>query len=597
MVGRALFEDDDETPAPRWLLPLAVFGSWLVAVAILYWQTRNVDFTLPMQNYDSATHNEMVRGMMNRGTISPFGYQESIDLYGRYYPLGFTSLAYIFVTLFGVGIPTGISLAWGVGAAILWPLGCAYFVRAILPHRIMPTVLAPVIAMCFAQYPLGILHFGTLYPYGLASSLLPWLIGATVLIARGLSPADLSQPGLPTEEGEDSDGPERVATPAKNKLTWREFPWRPTVVMLVSAALILYTQPRVGLVYLLIAVPYLALWWYRRFWCVGHVRLVMKAWLPASLLLVAGAALGYAYVAFGDKLFDTSLWKLTPAVMSWPHASGTYLTGSSYVDASSQTITVGWGLFVLSVSALVAVAMMCPDQRWLLAGWLLVGVVFCCAAAGESIVLRIISLPWYRQELRVYASYPLVMVPIICVGWDAIGVWLAGRLARVGSELVVAVACILAAVAGLFSPGLNSTADAIVLASSQPGGLLDEAKTQFYDECLPVVGSDRVAADPWSGAMFAFSAHDINIYFNTFGPVGEHIQVISTIRYGDLTKLRNYGVSWVMDLGPIWSDFDEAHGLYTVFHDAESFAVLEPILSVWDPYLEYNLTLYRIPPQ
>jgi hypothetical protein len=51
-----------------------------------------------------------------------------------------------------------------------------------------------------------------------------------------------------------------------------------------------------------------------------------------------------------------------------------------------------------------------------------------------------------------------------------------------------------------------------------------------------------------------------------------------------------------MDLGPIWSDFDAAHESFSAFHLEEKYRRLEVVLSVWDPYLEYELTLYRIPP-
>ncbi|MDR0837642.1 MAG: hypothetical protein LBM94_05495 [Propionibacteriaceae bacterium] len=644
------------TAAPRWLFPLAVFASWLVSLAILYWQTRNVDFTLPMQNYDSATHNELVRGMLNRRSISPFGFQDSLDLYGTYYPLGFTSLAYVFVTWLGVSVPTGISLAWGVGAAILWPLGCAFLVRALLPHRIFPAALAPVVSMCFEQYPLGLLNFGTLYPYALASSLLPWLLGATVWFARkffprqepvvssrpsskgalttdstegdlaGVSPVGTettaeataetaTEPtGIESTNAESADVDHADSEPAslavdlhcdgstesesstKIRFTWGGFPWWPMVGVVISGGLAAYVQPRTGLIYVLVVTPFLVNWWYRRFWRDNHTRLITKAWLPLSLLAVVGSAITYAYLRFGDRLFDTSQWKLTPAVMNWPHAIGLYLSGSGYVDSTSDIISPSWVMTAMVIVALVAVAWMCPDQRWLLVGWLLIGFVFCCAAAGEELLPRIVSLPWYRQELRVYAAYPLVMVPIICVGFDVIVRLISGFAGKVAGAMVAAVVVAGSLAGDLTNPGVVATADSIVATSSQPGGLLDAAKHPFYQECVPVVGEDMVAADPWSGAMFAFSQYNINQHFNTLGPQSRHWDAILTAGRGNLSQLRDFGVVWVMDLGPIWNDFDPVHESFWTFHNAEKYSGLEAVLSVWDPYINYNLTLYRILP-
>jgi hypothetical protein len=627
--------------APRWLLPLLVFASWLASLALLYWQVHDVDFTLPLQNYDSATHNELVRGMLNRGTLSPIGFQDTLDLYGRFYPLGFTSLAYIFVTLFGVSIPAGIALAWGFGAAVIWPLGCAFLVWTLLPGRTIPVALAPILSMAFAQFPLGILNFGTLYPYGLASCVLPWLFGATVLFTRhyfplpeadsdlvaiesrvaGTSATVSAAVGAGTDAGAGIDaGIEEgavsiaesdasVATrslsevapqsPTPARLTFggflRQFPWLTTLAVLFCAGIVIYIQPRVGLVYVVVAGPYLAAWWYRRFLRDNNTRLITKLCLPVALLLVGGAAVVYAYLRFGDRLFDTSQWRLSPALMEWPHALGFYLTGTGYASVYND-VTPSWPLLAIAVVAMIAVAVKGTGHRWLLLGWLTIGIVFCCAAAGEGILPRVIALPWYRQDLRVFASYPVVMVPVICVGFDLIGSWLGQRVGRWVNTLVGALVAVVAIVAALFAPAITATTNAISATVTQPGGMLDEAKIRFYEECVPIVGDDVVAADPWTGAMFSYSQFNIDQYFNTFGVKPHQKAAAAAISKGNLSVLRDFGVTYVMDLGPIWSDFDGAYRNFVAFHQEKRYVGLEFVLSVWDPYLNCALTLYRIPP-
>jgi hypothetical protein len=556
-LSDACASSDKYTSSWHWLLLAAVFVSWLISLAILYWQVRYVDFALPMQNYDSATHNSLVRGMVDRGTISPFGFRNDIDLYGYDYPLGFTTVAYFFVGVFGVTGPVGIAMAWGLGAAVLWPLGCAFLVHAMVPDRIMPAALAPVVSMCFAQYPLGLLSFGTLYPYGLASSLLPWLMGVSVLFIRAFS--------------------------------WRHISAAVFLILLVA-----YTQPRVAFTYLLASGAFWTTWWYGQYWRNQRSRLIDKVWLPVAMLLAAGGALLYAYVRFGDKLFDTSQWSFSPAVMAWKHAIATYLSGASYVDPGAD-LQLSWTMIALVAFSVTAVAFICPRERWLLAGWFFIGVVYCCAAAGEAILPRVISLPWYRQELRIYAAYPSVMVPMICVACGALGVRIARVAGRFGQGVSVFMVAICATGTALFSPGVAATADSVVTVSAQPGGMLDAAKTRFYEECVPIVGQDLVAADPWSGAMFAYSQFNVNQYFNTFGPRPRHWGALARMDEWGLIALRDFGVMFVMDLGPVWSEFNGEFSAYVSFHDKEKYRWLEPVLSVWDPYLNYNLTLYRIP--
>ena len=310
-------------------------------------------------------------------------------------------------------------------------------------------LFVPVLAVSSVCHPYGLLSAGPLIAFGFATSLLPFLIAATLRLF--------------------------------DEISAREHIVKWLAITAVAGVICLVAHPRIAFTYALILVPFIVL---RLPWklilgafiamCVGAVAFVAlmltsfksDRWAnPASwfhshqpsknlwesisfcfadgldgfpailfaLLLIAGTVAAFVcasrrtVVRFSDSL-SVAVSTVAPAFS----ADADALASDTAVPAPAVSPVPTSGLPAVSCSDAADVSLFessepsrprrndrLRDVIALMAAFLLVTLVYVCTVTLVGALPNIISAPWYRDENRIVTMLPLVALPLLVIGVNA----------------------------------------------------------------------------------------------------------------------------------------------------------------------------------
>lgn len=310
-------------------------------------------------------------------------------------------------------------------------------------------LFVPVLAVSSVCHPYGLLNAGPLIAFGFATSLLPFLIAATLRLF--------------------------------DEISAREHIVKWLAITAIAGVICLVAHPRIAFTYALILVPFIVL---RLPWklilgafiamCVGAVAFVAlmltsfksDRWAnPASwfhshqpsknlwesisfcfadgldgfpailfaLLLIAGTVAAFVCVSRRTVVrFSDSLSVAVSTVAPAFSADADALASDTAVPAPAVSPVPTSGLPAVSCSDAADVSLFessepsrprrndrLRDVIALMAAFLLVTLVYVCTVTLVGALPNIISAPWYRDENRIVTMLPLVALPLLVIGVNA----------------------------------------------------------------------------------------------------------------------------------------------------------------------------------
>ena len=491
-------------PASRHaLLPwlTSIIGVASALCLVIAWFPSTV-WNTPIVSSDAPAHYYFIRRLLDEG----LGAALHLWPHNSFYPPLFHVCAYFVIkiaALFGVqcSIYAAFNITWIIASGVIFPSGmlvlCRYFLQrwnrgnpisrisqalstpesssvsessnvsnqqvssavnrqynatfdATFVLQNLIGLFVPVLAVSSVCHPYGLLNAGPLIAFGFATSLLPFLIAATLRLFDAIAARE-------------------------HIVKW-------LAIAAVAGVVCLVAHPRIAFTYALILVPFIVL---RLPWklilgafiamCVGAVAFVAlmltsfksDRWAnPASwfhshqpsknlwesisfcftdgldgfpailfaLLLIAGTVAAFvcafrrAAVRSSDSL-SAAVSTVAPAFS----ADADALVSDAAVSAPGVSPVSTSGLPAASCSDAADVSLFAPsepsrprrndrlrDVIALTAAFLLVTLVYVCTVTLIGALPNIISAPWYRDENRIMTMLPLVALPLLVIGVNAL---------------------------------------------------------------------------------------------------------------------------------------------------------------------------------
>lgn len=486
----------------RALLPwlTSIIGIVSALCLVIAWFPSTV-WNTPIASSDAPAHYYFIRRLLDEG----LGAALHLWPHNSFYPPLFHICAYFVIkiaVLFGVqcSIYAAFNITWIIASGVIFPSGmlvlCRYFLQrwnrgnpisrisqasptsesssvsessnvsnqhassavnqqynatldATFVLQNLLGLFVPVLAVSSVCHPYGLLNAGPLIAFGFATSLLPFLIAATLRLF--------------------------------DEIAAREHIVKWLAITAIAGVICLVAHPRIAFTYALILVPFIVL---RLPWklilgafiamCVGAVAFVAlmltsfksDRWAnPASwfhshqpsknlwesisfcfadgldgfpailfaLLLIAGTVAAFVcasrrtVVRFSDSL-SVAVSTVAPAFS----ADADALASDTAVPAPAVSPVPTSGLPAVSCSDAADVSLFessepsrprrndrLRDVIALMAAFLLVTLVYVCTVTLVGALPNIISAPWYRDENRIVTMLPLVALPLLVIGVNA----------------------------------------------------------------------------------------------------------------------------------------------------------------------------------
>ena len=416
-------------------------------------------------------------------------------------------------------------------------------------------LFVPVLAVSSVCHPYGLLNAGPLIAFGFATSLLPFLIAATLRLFDAIAAR------------------EHIAK------------W--LAIAAVAGVVCLVAHPRIAFTYALILVPFIVL---RLPWklilgafiamCVGAVAFVAlmltsfksdrwanpdswfhshqpskNLWESISFCLTDGLD-GFPAILFALLLIaGTAAAFVCASRRAAARASDSFSSAAStVVPVASADVDVDASTSDIAVSAADSpVSVSCPppashsnatdaasassessrlrrndrlrDVIALTAAFLLVALVYVCTITLVGALPNIISAPWYRDENRIMTMLPLVALPLLVIGINALAecVSACAASASFASNWIVLIAvflviAILAVSAQIVCPSRSAARDTIIahssLNQSDPNEQLTEQKIAVLRKVTERTGTQAtIISDPLNGSMYAETLFNANMLY------------------------------------------------------------------------------------
>lgn len=610
----------------RALLPwlTSIIGIASALCLVIAWFPSTV-WNTPIVSSDAPAHYYFIRRLLDEG----LGAALHLWPHNSFYPPLFHVCAYFVIkiaALFGVqcSIYAAFNITWIIASGVIFPSGmlvlCRYFLQrwnrgnpiSNLISRISqasPTsesssvsessnvsnqqvssavnrqynatldatfvlqnligLFVPVLAVSSVCHPYGLLNAGPLIAFGFATSLLPFLIAATLRLFDAIAARE-------------------------HIVKW-------LAITAIAGVVCLVAHPRIAFTYALILVPFIVL------------RLPWKLILGAFIAMCVGAV---AFAALMLTSFKSDRWA-NPA--SWFHS---HQPSKNLWESISFCFTDGLDGFpaILFASLLIAgtvAAFVCASRRAamrssdslsgavstvapafsasglpaascsdpadvslsassepsrprrndrlrdviaLTAAFLLVTLVYVCTVTLVGALPNIISAPWYRDENRIMTMLPLVALPLLVIGVNALSECVSACAASasfapsassffaknsvssssvpslssasavssvknvslasnwIGPIAVFLVVAILAVSAQIVCPSRSAARDTIIahssLNQSDPNEQLTEQKIAVLRKVTKRTGTQAtIISDPLNGSMYADTLFNANMLY------------------------------------------------------------------------------------
>ncbi|BDR52988.1 hypothetical protein KIM372_08950 [Bombiscardovia nodaiensis] len=545
-------------------------------------------WSLPIHEIDAPAHYYFIRKILNSG----IGAASHLWPNDAYYPPLFHLLAAGLIklaALFGIQVSmyAAFNVVWLATSGLVWPAGVlllsTYWTRQVdgtlakntpntapaastssssgralgwHPFSCFMAILVPVLAISSPAHPFSMLATGPLIAYGLATSLLPFWLYATLRLLDCLADLKHSQ--------------------VKTTLLW-------LLITAGLAVLCLFAHPRIAFTWLLLMLPFILL------------RLPWK-WIAG---LVAAVFLGaVAFLFYMKSTYKSSRYS-NPG--DWFH---TYKPNRTVPGALWRFVTddisgpMGFAMALLVLAALgIAVLVALKPQLTslpharvnalsLLISAGLVALVYVCSTSLSGWFPNIVAAAWYRTEPRPLTMIPFALVPLICFALSAVASMQLGtqqpRLALCAAVVAALVVC----GCQVYNPGRQELADQIrdntVLNNADPYEQLTQAKMEVLQEVVATTGTQAtIISDPLNGSMYGATVFGANMLYPIYNPMVEKNgaifkQVEDAFGSGDGPTLLNTvcpvqpsGPKYFLSMGPQAPSLGiyTFKGQYDPFHD------------------------------
>lgn len=596
----------------RALLPwlTSIIGVASALCLVIAWFPSTV-WNTPIVSSDAPAHYYFIHRLLDEG----LGAALHLWPHDSFYPPLFHICAYLVIkiaALFGVqcSIYAAFNITWIIASGVIFPAGmlvlCRYFLRrwnrgnpisnpisrisqalstsesssvsessnisnqqvpsagnrqydaasdATFVLRNLIGLFVPVLAVSSVCHPYGLLNAGPLIAFGFATSLLPFLIAATLRLFDAIAAR------------------EHIAK------------W--LAITAVAGVVCLVAHPRIAFTYALILVPFIVL---RLPWklilgafiamCVGAVAFVAlmltsfksdrwanpdswfhshqpskNLWESISFCLTDGLD-GFPAILFALLLIaGTAAAFVCASRRAAARASDSFSSAAStVVPVASADVDVDASTSDIAVSAADSpVSVSCPppashsnatdaasassessrlrrndrlrDVIALTVAFLLVALVYVCTVTLVGALPNIISAPWYRDENRIMTMLPLVALPLLVIGINALAecVSACAASASFASNWIVLIAvflviAILAVSAQIVCPSRSAARDTIIahssLNQSDPNEQLTEQKIAVLRKVTKRTGTQAtIISDPLNGSMYAETLFNANMLY------------------------------------------------------------------------------------
>ncbi|ALJ19377.1 DUF6541 family protein [Microbacterium sp. No. 7] len=345
------------------------------------------------QTNDAIFHLNALRWVLETGNASSFHLSGVLGARNMY-PGAWHALASATALLTGASLPVAVNATSFAVAYVAWPVGIAWLARVATGSRVV-AALAAALSTALIAFPLLMLEWGVLYPYGLSIALLPAAVAVVIATEQAMRGA-----------GRDSgaEGSVRGAGRAREAA-------RGGILVLAAAGALALAQPATLLAWGLLVLAWLT-WWTAR------VR---------ERRIVAYAALAASCAAFGV------LWYVLTRTTSgahWEPYRGRLAAVADVVLNAHMWLPPAVGVSVLCVAGLV-VAVRRAELRWLATAWLVFsGLYVAVASVGSPFVRTWLLGAWYADPYRFAALAPVTVIPLAAIGLHAIVSWAAAALSR-----------------------------------------------------------------------------------------------------------------------------------------------------------------------
>ena len=625
----------------RVLLPwlTSIIGIASALCLVIAWFPSTV-WNTPIVSSDAPAHYYFIRRLLDEG----LGAALHLWPHNSFYPPLFHVCAYFVIkiaALFGVqcSIYAAFNITWIIASGVIFPSGmlvlCRYFLQrwnrgnpiscisqasstpesssvsessnvsnqqvssavnrqynatfdATFVLQNLIGLFVPVLAVSSVCHPYGLLNAGPLIAFGFATSLLPFLIAATLRLFDAIAAR------------------EHIAK------------W--LAIAAVAGVVCLVAHPRIAFTYALILVPFIVL---RLPWklilgafiamCVGAVAFVAlmltsfksdrwanpDSWFhshqpsknlwesisfcltdgldgfPAilfALLLIAGTAAAFVCAsrraaARASDSFSSAASTVVPVASADVDVDAS--TSDIAVSAADSPVSVSYPPPASHSNATDAASASSESSRLrrndrlrdviaLTAAFLLVALVYVCTVTLVGALPNIISAPWYRDENRIMTMLPLVTLPLLVIGINALAECVSAcaasasfapsassfstknsassvpslssasavssvKNASFASNWIVLIAvflviAILAVSAQIVCPSRSAARDTIIahssLNQSDPNEQLTEQKIAVLRKVTERTGTQAtIISDPLNGSMYAETLFNANMLY------------------------------------------------------------------------------------
>jgi hypothetical protein len=462
-VGRLL---PDPPPRETDAMARSATQGWVLGAALVvagFAASLGSAWAVPAQP-DATYHLNSIRSMVESGDIS--SRDGGAFLYGRphsFYPSTFHGIAATAVQLTHQQPALVANLLSILGAAAVWVVGCLLLCRQVFGARGRLLVLAGLSAAAFTAMPYWMGGYGPLWPYLLGLALVPGLLGCL-----------LSLVGLARE---DAVGRSRAA-----------------VALSVGVAGLGLVHPHA--VSALALVSYFVV-------IVATVQRLAGRRSGRNALLAATAVVGPLLVWWAASR-TSKMQGMARAYARGPEESLGRAIGEAILNNPRYAAPL-WVTSAVVVLGLVR----CGRQRstrWLPVAYVGLALVLIGVEAVQSPFTRSLTVFWYNDPPRLGALVPIVAVPALAAGLDAL--WHRRTVALVVVVYLVA------------SLGNNQAAHVARLEPFyQPvdpaHALLTRDEARALERLGPAVpGNAVVAGNPWRGhaLLYAFTARRVLFY-------------------------------------------------------------------------------------
>jgi hypothetical protein len=430
------------------------------------------------QHPDTAYHLGTIRWMLEHRDISTLHAAGFSSPSGTgFYPAAFHGVAATVALLTSASPVVATSASAFVAAGVVWPAGLVLLARRVLGPGLGVSLAAGAASVAFSAFPFFLLGYGVLWPNLFGQALLPSLLALVVTFANGRD-------------------------------------------LLRKAVLAISATPGIAIAHpnALIALALL-----------GGLALlfsgVRSAWASKHS---PRRALALAALSASSTLAAICLWIAATQRSGAMRASSPPGPEMSLKDGVLDVVFFGPreapNLWLLGVFVIVGVVVLLVRRRswWLVAGHLLVAVLYILDVAVDSATTRLLTWPWYSNSPRLAALLVVTSSLLAAAAIAALGSAIAALIGRVGYRPAAVVMGAVAAPAVFLlatGAGYVSAHRQVLEPYFHPTEQNSWASPSEL-KALATLGrlippGQMVAANPWKGATYLYLVSGRQLLFAT----------------------------------------------------------------------------------